>query len=301
MNISNTDMTYKHYFGVSATFRNEKPYLKEWIDFHLKVGAEIIFLFDDRSTDNPLEVLQPYIERNKVIYNKADKHKQRFPHVRQVVNTYKNLCKWVAFIDIDEFLHSTKNEKIVKILREFERSDIKAIYVNWLCYGNSWKNKEGKEGVLQRFTRRSDKMFGLNSEVKSIVQPEVIKDLKTSHIFSLKSGVFYYNDKKEKGKLGEINQQFHDNFDQHIKPYFEAYNKDKVVTITKKTAISKMRQKQYPPSYHRLCINHYITKSREEFMGKAKRYDFKRQDRYSTNVFNDINKHLNKVNDPLIW
>lgn len=284
-----------HYFGISATFRNEKPYLKEWVDFHLKIGAEVILLFDDRSEDNPLEVLQPYVNSKKVIYHKANKYKQRFPHIRQVIAKYKKLCRWFAFIDIDEFLHPTQNENIVDILKEFDKEGIQAVYVNWLCYGNSWKNKMGKGPVTRRFTRRAEKMFGLNAEVKSIIQPQVVKNLQNSHIFNLKDGVEYYNDRKEKGQLGRITKSYHDNFRKNIRPYYRIYGKK-----VNKKSLPKMNNKQYPPSYFRLCINHYITRSREEFLDKARRYDLERQDRYSLTVFNKLNEFLNKVDDPHI-
>ena len=288
--------SYPHYFGVSATFRNEKPYLKEWIDHYLKIGATIIFLYDDRSSDNPLTVLQPYIDKKQVIYNRAKNFVYTYYNVMEVVRNYKHLCKWVAFVDIDEFLYNTKpGEKIINILEEYDRNNIKAVYVNWLCFGSNNSNRHLSIPSTYRYTRRCEKTFGLNSEVKSIIQPSIIKHVDSSHIFHLLPGNSYYNDNKELNKLG-MNDSILENLESNIKPYFASYG----VVVTPQNLPGKMKDKQYPPSYARLCINHYITRSRDEYKEKAIRYDDKRPDRYGEKAFNNLNKYLNKVEDDTI-
>lgn len=285
-----------HYFGVSATFRNESPYLKEWIDHNLKIGASLIILYDDRSSDSPLSILQPYINSKKVIYNKAVNFAYTYYNVMEVVKNYKNLCKWVAFIDIDEFLYSTTNNSVINTLKLYDKNDIKAVYVNWLCFGSNHSEKFLNIPVTYRFTRRADKMFGLNSEVKSIIQPAIISDCTSSHIFKLIPGHKYYNNNMESGKLGVINDTFKTNFEKHIKPYFNSYG----VNVNLSNVKGKMGDKQYPPTYERLCLNHYITRSRDEYKEKAIRYDCKRPDRYGDAAFNNLNKYLNEVEDDSI-
>ncbi len=50
------------YLAVAAIFRNEAPYLAEWIEFHRLVGVEKFYLFNNLSADEYLTVLQPYID-----------------------------------------------------------------------------------------------------------------------------------------------------------------------------------------------------------------------------------------------
>ena len=38
--------------AIAAIFRDEAPYLKEWIEFHRAVGVERFYLFDNLSTDH---------------------------------------------------------------------------------------------------------------------------------------------------------------------------------------------------------------------------------------------------------
>jgi hypothetical protein len=52
----------KHYLSVCAIFRDEGPYLREWIEFHRLQGVEHFYLYDNLSTDDGPEILAPYVE-----------------------------------------------------------------------------------------------------------------------------------------------------------------------------------------------------------------------------------------------
>jgi hypothetical protein len=45
--------------AICAVFRDEAPYLAEWVEFHRLVGVEHFFLYDDRSRDASRDVLAP--------------------------------------------------------------------------------------------------------------------------------------------------------------------------------------------------------------------------------------------------
>lgn len=40
--------------------KNEKPYLKEWLEYHLLQGVEHFYLCDNGSTDGTDAYLEPY-------------------------------------------------------------------------------------------------------------------------------------------------------------------------------------------------------------------------------------------------
>ena len=42
-----------------ARVRNEGPYLREWLEFHLLTGMSHFYIFDDASSDNTRDVLGP--------------------------------------------------------------------------------------------------------------------------------------------------------------------------------------------------------------------------------------------------
>ena len=56
----------KYQVSICAIFKDEAPYIKEWIEFHKIVGVEHFYMYNNFSSDNYMDVLSPYIERGDV-------------------------------------------------------------------------------------------------------------------------------------------------------------------------------------------------------------------------------------------
>lgn len=54
------------YLSICATFKDEAPYIPEWIEFHRRVGVEHFFLYDNLSTDRSREVLEQWVRAGLV-------------------------------------------------------------------------------------------------------------------------------------------------------------------------------------------------------------------------------------------
>ena len=52
----------KYKLSVGAVFKNESHSIKEWIDHYLHHNVSHFYLIDDSSTDNSVEILNPYIK-----------------------------------------------------------------------------------------------------------------------------------------------------------------------------------------------------------------------------------------------
>lgn len=48
--------------------KNEKPYLKEWLEYHLLQGVEHFYLCDNGSTDGTDAYLEPYVAKGVITY-----------------------------------------------------------------------------------------------------------------------------------------------------------------------------------------------------------------------------------------
>ena len=105
-----------------ARVRNEGPYLREWLEFHLLTGMSHFYIFDDASTDNTRQVLEPYVQRGVVrlwsVQEKCPKHREEICVSREHdaehgERGFRDEClrfnpdgaDWVAAIDVDEFLY----------------------------------------------------------------------------------------------------------------------------------------------------------------------------------------------------
>ena len=81
----------------------------------------------------------------------------------------------MAFIDADEFIFPQSNKSIVEVTDEFldNRKDVDELGINWMMYGSNFQeNADYSKGVLERFTRRSDKV---HETIKIIANPRKIK------------------------------------------------------------------------------------------------------------------------------
>jgi hypothetical protein len=60
--------THERYLTVATMMKNQRPWLREWIEFYMMMGAEHFLIYDNNSTDFPLDVLQHYVDYGIVTY-----------------------------------------------------------------------------------------------------------------------------------------------------------------------------------------------------------------------------------------
>ncbi len=96
--------------AVCAIFRDEARYLAEWVTFHRVQGVERFYLYDNLSTDDWRSELEPEIAAGIV-------EVRHWPDVPGQASAYEDCLRrhrtdtrWIAFIDIDEFLFSPTGE-----------------------------------------------------------------------------------------------------------------------------------------------------------------------------------------------
>jgi hypothetical protein len=59
---------HQRFLTIATMFKNQRRWLREWIEFYLMMGVEHFIIYDNNSTDLPLEILQGYIDRGQVTY-----------------------------------------------------------------------------------------------------------------------------------------------------------------------------------------------------------------------------------------
>lgn len=220
-------------FAVCAIFRNEAPYLREWIEFHRIVGVERFHLYQNRSDDEWHAVLQPFINEGVVEVNDWPKEPPcQMEAYQHFIDTHKGSPAWVAFLDCDEFLFSPCYETVPDVLGQMA-PQWGAVGVNWLCFGASGHEQHASAPVIERFTFRRADDFGPHVHIKSIVRMDrVISAGPDPHHFQVQGGTWSESGEQVSG------------------PFTSR------------------------PSHRLLRINHYHTKSRQEFiqriaLGKA--------------------------------
>lgn len=190
---------FAHYdLSICAIFQDESPYLKEWIDYHLKVGVEHFYLYNNNSQDDYLKVLKPYI-KSKVVeliewpsYQEENDCEHFSFHVQigaynDAINRSKKKTKWLAIIDTDEFIVPVCDYKIVQVLEKYY-SNASGVCVNWQCYGTSHVTRCNSGEMLENLTLKMKWNHDRNKHSKTIVQPLHVEYCNNPHCCVYKKG-----------------------------------------------------------------------------------------------------------------
>lgn len=163
-----------YYLSIGAIMKNEKPYLKEWLEYHILQGVEHFYLCDNDSTDNTKEYLKPYIEKNIITYIPMPGVNQQQKCYEKIVQTYKNNTYWLAIIDLDEYLVPIKKNNMKSFLKDYE--DVSEVSLHWMNYGDNNLFVRPNGLITETFTSHGK---NLNHTVKSIVKPKKVIDFNT--------------------------------------------------------------------------------------------------------------------------
>ncbi|MDE5918449.1 MAG: glycosyltransferase family 92 protein [Duncaniella sp.] len=174
------------YLAVCAIAKNEGTYFKEWIEWHLSQGVEKFYIYDNESTDSTREVLQPYIEAGVVDYTYFPGYRMQLAAYDDCLDRHRLESRWIAFIDLDEFIVPRRHQSIPDFLSGFE--EFPAVEINWLIYGSGGAEKREPGGVMERFTSHSLPSHPLNRHVKSIVNPRRVYSMIGCHEVARISG-----------------------------------------------------------------------------------------------------------------
>jgi hypothetical protein len=163
------------YLSVCAIYRNEARYMPEWLEFHRLLGVDRFYMYDNRSTDDHMEVLAPYIEEGTVVWHDWPMFPGQRECYEQCLADHGHESRWIAFIDLDEFMFSPTRRPVSDVLTEFEAHP--GVVVNLIYYGTSGHEESPPGLQIENYTRRLSFEKPRNRIVKSIVDPA-----RTDHI-----------------------------------------------------------------------------------------------------------------------
>ncbi len=220
------------YISIVAIAKNKGPYIKEWIEYHKLIGVERFYFYDNESNDNTKEVLKHYIEDGTVIYHYVQGKCMQASVYRDAILRYKNNTRWMAIIDLDEFIVPVEKDNLKDFLKDYEKYP--GVVINWIMFDSNGyeKHPEGKL-TIEAYTRTS-KDYRSGDHVKSIINPKLTANVQNPHACIYKYFKFAVTENFEKMDLW---------------PFCH----------TKKYSDSKIR------------INHYYSKSLEDYEKKVSR------------------------------
>ena len=182
---------FKYDLAIVAIAKNESQYIDEWLAYHKLVGVNKVFLYDNNSTDNLENTIKPYIVSGFVEYCKYPGEGMQMKAYNDAIDKYKDIVKYMAIIDCDEFLVSKNEEEnlLPIITKLFEKySGAGGIGVSWCVYGSAGKDKKEFGLVTERFIRRGNQSEFPNVLYKTIINPRLVKSYVSPHFPIYKRG-----------------------------------------------------------------------------------------------------------------
>lgn len=141
----------KYHISICGCFKNEARFVKEWIEYHLMMGVDHFYLYNNNSDDNYLEILQPYIDKGIVTL-------EHYPNIpaqpgiyQHWYENYRQESDWVSFLDFDEFFVPLKHDNLKDWLDENGKYPVLLIY--WKMFGTSGlMNHDDSKLCIEQYT-----------------------------------------------------------------------------------------------------------------------------------------------------
>lgn len=222
----------KYYCSICAIFRDEAVYLKEWIEYHLIIGVDHFYLYNNFSSDNYLQVLQPYIDAGIVTLKDWKIKQGQMKAYQDCYDNYHDMTNWIAFIDLDEFIVPIKNDNLKDFLKEY--IDYPGVLIYWKYFGSSGKIERENPLVTNDFTVCWRKYANIGKMIFN-TSYEYINDDKHNSYMHLMWG----------------------RYNNHFYPPVNICKKKVLLNV------HKVNTKEFP-----IQINHYVVKSYNEYAQK---------------------------------
>lgn len=197
---------YQYDVSICCIIKDENEYLDEWMNYHLSIGVKHFFIYDNESSIAVKHTLKNLGLLQYATVIKIKGKSMQMSAYRQGLKDFRMATKWMAFIDVDEFIvPKSTNCDLPLFLKDYEVYG--GLGINWLIFGSSGLKTKQNSSQISTFTLRSDINFHTNRHIKSIVQTQFVTSVDNPHYVLYKPGYFCVNENFQKinGAFSDVN------------------------------------------------------------------------------------------------
>lgn len=164
--------------AVMAIMKDEEASIRDWIMYHALAGVDQFILYDNGSSDRTVELAQAVSNTSVIVFpwdlhvtsyrRKQVMHPQTLAYCH-AIKTFGSRFRWMAFIDIDEFIVPREHDSIPEALETLR--DHQNISLPWVMFGHSGHENPPEESVLFSYVARARGMNHRDHNFKCIVDP----------------------------------------------------------------------------------------------------------------------------------
>jgi len=167
--------------------QNEARHIAEWAQFHHAAGVSRFFVYDNGSTDGTIEAIRtalpetaltviPWAQRRFRTMTGREIHNQVLAYAHALLN-FGPAFRWMAFIDVDEFLVPVTARSIPEAMRGLETAA--HVSLPWQMFGRGGKSTPPEGGVVANYLHRARDSFALSHGLnfKCLVDPSRVTEV----------------------------------------------------------------------------------------------------------------------------
>lgn len=168
-----------------AVVKNEAKNIAEWISYQLIVGFDTVIIMNNGSNDKTTMAVEKFSKNFDVRLLESPDNSRSYQKSAYMtaLKVFGREFEWMAFFDVDEFFTLEKQFKLKNILSSFQKFN--GIGVNWAIFGSSNHKSRPPGLTIEHYIKRSESTFGPNRHVKSIIRPEAAKEFINGHTFEI--------------------------------------------------------------------------------------------------------------------
>jgi hypothetical protein len=170
--------------AICAIMFNEEAYIEDWIRFHVIAGVRNFILYDNNSTDRTVEIVRSLPGINVLIIPwvlsaVSDRPKMIIPQqimaYCHAIGTFGADYRWMAFIDIDEYLVPINQPDLNSALGQL--SDYSNISLPWVMFGPSGHEVPPDEATPFAYSLKARHQEGDLLNFKCIIDPSKVSQV----------------------------------------------------------------------------------------------------------------------------
>jgi hypothetical protein len=126
--------------SICTLAKNENKYLREWVEHHLSLGFNVIYIYDNNGLDGEKvsDVVSDYPEVVVIEKYRGVREKNLQERIyTEFWHEYRKDSDWVAFIDVDEFIMLEDRDTIQDFLSQDKFSAADVVRLRWKVYGDN--------------------------------------------------------------------------------------------------------------------------------------------------------------------
>ncbi|MFM7655309.1 MAG: glycosyltransferase family 92 protein [Paracoccaceae bacterium] len=167
--------------------KNEARHIAEWARFHHGAGVARFFVYDNACTDGTIEVLRatlpgdaltviPWAQPRFRTTRGREIHNQVLAYAHALMN-FGPAFRWMAFIDVDEFLVPVEANSIPDAMEGLEGAA--HVSLPWHMFGRGGHDSPPEGGVVSNYLQRAADPFGLSHGLnfKCLVDPARVTEV----------------------------------------------------------------------------------------------------------------------------